>query len=253
MACSPLATTYKNGTVDQDTNLSDAPVDLTPCCDESTRTAFVLACQCKQAERVSTLLPKVDTRALHLGLMTTALSGDEACMKAILAAKGLNPNASAKDGTTALMVACRRGHEAVVLRLLDHGADPNRCTNQGNTALLYACEKGHWKCTQALLSHNADVHAKGRDGSNALMLACQYGHVMCASILLNCGIDPNATNKSGVTALMLAAKNDNLACARVLLANRADPSITTIYGITALMFAKEQHHKHIIQLLRSGQ
>lgn len=54
-----------------------------------------------------------------------------------------NINMPNKDGDTALILAARLGHDAIVTSLLDNGADLMQSNNLGRSALFEACSNGH--------------------------------------------------------------------------------------------------------------
>ena len=63
---------------------------------------------------------------------------------ALLAAPGLEVNAAAGNGTTALMEAAREGHtETVTVLLASPGLDVHVLNSAGRTALTLADEQGH--------------------------------------------------------------------------------------------------------------
>ncbi|RYY70255.1 ankyrin repeat domain-containing protein [archaeon] len=48
----------------------------------------------------------------------------------------------------ALMLASQRGHGDLVALLIQHKACMDEQTGQGSTALMLACKRGHEKCAQ---------------------------------------------------------------------------------------------------------
>jgi ankyrin repeat protein len=52
---------------------------------------------------------------------------------------------------TALLCACRDGHESLVTLLLDHNANVNATDVDGNPALLYTCVNGSEPTVRLLL------------------------------------------------------------------------------------------------------
>ena len=60
----------------------------------------------------------------------------------MLIARGAQVNATAQNGTTALMMAAREGHLPMVLLLLEHGADVNYTSAFGYNALGVALDRG---------------------------------------------------------------------------------------------------------------
>ena len=112
-------------------------------------------------------------------LMRAARSGDYAVMKLLLA-KGADPKHTAKDGTTAFLVAAgigyrdksTRGTEADALEAikvaLDQGADVNQASTRGETALHGAAGRGADTIVDFLVAHGAKIDAKNRQGQTIL-------------------------------------------------------------------------------------
>uniref|UniRef100_A0A1X7U5X7 Uncharacterized protein n=2 Tax=Amphimedon queenslandica TaxID=400682 RepID=A0A1X7U5X7_AMPQE len=75
---------------------------------------------------------------------------------------------------TALILACKRGHEDIVHSLLSAGANVNIQDNKGWTALMIASEHNHISIIHMLLQANANPHLKTSDGSNAVMIASYH-------------------------------------------------------------------------------
>jgi hypothetical protein len=114
----------------------------------------------------------------------------EAIFRALLAA-GANPNAKAKNGDTAIMLAIpprrlivgtrgsryrdldlMRVHSPdLVIDLLANGANPNIQNNEGATSLIFAASRGLEKIVKALLAHGADVNLKAHFRLTAYDLA----------------------------------------------------------------------------------
>ena len=62
-----------------------------------------------------------------------------------------------QDGTTALHLAARKGHNPVLSYLLNSGADATRGSIEGNTPLHEAASSGQEAACLALLKHGADL------------------------------------------------------------------------------------------------
>jgi ankyrin repeat protein len=88
-------------------------------------------------------------------------------------------------GNTALAWAARRGHEAIVLLLLEKGADIEAKGYFG-TALVEAASGGYEAIVLLLLEKGADIEAKGYFGT-ALVEAARKGHEAMVQLLLEKG------------------------------------------------------------------
>ena len=76
-----------------------------------------------------------------------------------------------KDGKTLLMRAALRGHEEVVLELLENGASVDAADVHGRTALHNASMRGHAEIVRHLLQYGANARSRDADGGNALKYA----------------------------------------------------------------------------------
>ena len=197
------------------------------------------------------------------------------CSKEVLQAiveSGIDVNATNKNGTSALMIASRRGNIDAISVLLHVGADRNSVDGNGDTLLHYAvdgeCSK---EVLQAIVESGIDVNATNKNGTTALMKASRRGNIDAISVLLRAGVDPNivdgngntllhyavdgecskevlqaivesgidvnATNKNGTTALMMASGRGNIDAMSVLLHVGGDPNIVDGNGDTLLRYA----------------
>lgn len=139
---------------------------------------------------------------------TDAVRGDPALIYAIrfesakslpvlLAAPGVNIEARAANGDTALMVAAYKGQKEAVAALLEKGAEPNR---PGWTALHYAAASGSIEIVRMLLEKSAYIDAAAPNGTTPLMMAAGGGQTSVVELLLREGADPSLKNALGMTA-----------------------------------------------------
>ena len=68
-----------------------------------------------------------------------------------------------KKGETALYIACKEGHEAVVEMLLDANADINKANKRGQTPLFIASRYGQIEVVKILLMNNVCFYFKRND------------------------------------------------------------------------------------------
>ncbi|KAJ7525848.1 hypothetical protein O6H91_17G070100 [Diphasiastrum complanatum] len=102
----------------------------------------------------------------------------------------------------------------------------------GASALHLAARKGHCAVVRLLLEHGALVSATtytfGNDpgyGSTALHLAAHSGSVGCVQELLAWGADRNQMDHTGYTPYNIAVKHRNFTCAALLNPDSAEPLV----------------------------
>jgi len=65
-------------------------------------------------------------------------------------------NAANNDGDRPLLVASKKGNEALVKLLIKSGANVNLANNDGWTPLIYAAHKGHTSVCECLINGGAN-------------------------------------------------------------------------------------------------
>lgn len=116
---------------------------------------------------------------------------------------GIDVNATAGGGWTALLFAAQRGESPrVVEALIAAGADVNAADRPGHTPLYWASRTlgpHGYEIAELLIAAGADVNALQEDGSTVLMTACAHNSYRVAELLLNSGADPNGKTDKGTT------------------------------------------------------
>lgn len=125
------------------------------------------------------------------------------------------------------MFACMQGHEDIVKLLLDNNADIHVASAEGTTALLMACRKKSPRIVEWLLQKGASPEAMDKEaGKNALHLVSINSNENSAAIarlLLDAVGDKakdfvNSRMKDESTALMYAASEGTSTKLHVFLA-----------------------------------
>ena len=176
--------------------------------------------------------------AIFLALATVAHAADDLLRAAqsndatvALAAieDGIDVNAKAADGTTALHWAVYNDTLALVERLIAAGADVTTANEFGSTPLAEAATVGNAAVIAALLEAGAVVDAPGADGQTALMVVARSGNTAAAEALLQHGADVNARERwREQTALMWAAAQNQPAMVKLLIEHGADVDARSI-------------------------
>jgi ankyrin repeat protein len=119
-----------------------------------------------------------------------ATRGADDIVQVVLYAGAALQSTTRLGGYTALHLASRGGHAAVVERLLEHGADPNRLTTTGVTALHFAADADAADVIAVLAAHGADVDAQdGHSQRTPLMFAAARDANRAVAALLSAGAD----------------------------------------------------------------
>jgi uncharacterized protein len=170
-------------------------------------------------------------------VVTAAMDRDAAGVRALLA-EGVDVNATAADGSTALLWAVRFDDDALAEALLAAGARADVANRNNVTPLALAAGNGSAALIGELLAHGAAPNELSGEGQTPLMLAARNGEPRAVELLLTKGADVNAIEPfRGQTALMWAAGEGNTEAVRLLAAHGAALEAKSLSGFTALLFA----------------
>ena len=171
-------------------------------------------------------------------VVEAARNGDEALLRTLVE-QGADVNATAGDGSTALLWASHRDRPESVDLLIRAGADVNRANDLGATPLWAAGENGSVAVVELLLEAGADPNLALRHGETPLMAAARSGSARVAELLLEHGADPNATGPRGQTGLMWAVLDQSSDVVKVLIDHGAD-----VHARTAATVELKAHEPH---------
>jgi ankyrin repeat protein len=191
---------------------------------------------------------------------------------------GADPDRTASDGPTPLMMAAGDGHPEVVRLLLARGAAVDAAhPNVGCTAFHFACFGNQAACAEALARAGCDVGLKDSDGKTGRELAEAEGHAAVVARLRAVVAEqlraaqaagpvpvpePAAVDGDGGRAdcLLKAAKEGDGAAVSRLLAAGADPNASVTgqtpsgdaYQTTALIRAAGAGRLEAVRVLLDG-
>ena len=117
--------------------------------------------------------------------------------------------------------AAMKGHEHVVLFLLDQGVDVDARDGQRRTALLHAIESGQTGVVHCLIKRGANVEAQqlGESRLTPLLLAVRYRNRDIVSLLVKNGAIIDIRDGEWCTPLIRAAQAGDVDIIEVLLAH----------------------------------
>ena len=167
--------------------------------DDSGRTALHLAAAAGHREAVMALVRRgADVQAYdeqHIDALTVAAEKGDADMISLLLWLGADPGAvTGPDDRSALIVAARGHHAAIVRELAAAGAPVNRVGGLGWTALMEAVIFGDnstrtVETVRALLDAGAKPRFRDWQGTTPLRLANLLGYDDVAALLIAAGAD----------------------------------------------------------------
>ena len=189
----------------------------------------------------------------ELALLDAVTAGNNEAVEFLLQLETVNIDHTNEEGKTALMLACKRGHEDIVHSLLSAGANVNIQDNKGWTALMIASEHNHISIIHMLLEANANPHLKTSDGSNAVTIASYYGNYDIVELLISKGVDCKYQREDGVNAFMLACEEGHAQIVELLLKEQVNPNVQKKDGWNAFMLASQNGHTLIVELLLKEQ
>lgn len=200
---------------------------------------------------------------------------------------------------TALMWAARQGHDAIVAELLRAGADITLTSRNGSTALSLARKYGHEKCVELLEKARdarksrgssakvqtrttscsrlvpgscldacpTDVFAcqaprrgnatalcntKDQEGKTAAHAAAANGHADSLRVVHNGGGDLSCADDEGCVPAHYAAMHGHDRCLAIIVDVAADFRSKNIFGFTPLRLALRNRHITCATLLRDA-
>lgn len=180
-----------------------------------------------------------DTKDTQLNLAIIAGRNDTVDL---LLAKGVDVNATGKDGVLPLHLAAKSGNKEVAELLIGKGADVNATIkpggHSGETALHWAAWHGKIEVAKLLINKGALLEVKSYHGTAPLHEAVgNFRSAEVVRLLLDRGADVNIRDSSERTPLHLAASDATKAVLALLIEHRADINAKNSDGMTPLHVA----------------
>ncbi|MEZ5329197.1 MAG: ankyrin repeat domain-containing protein [Verrucomicrobiales bacterium] len=204
--------------------------------------SFVPACSDKQEEAKATLESTSYQFTVDDYLEAASLGKMEPVRKFLEA--GMRVDSDDSEGNTALLLAAKGGHAAMVDYLIAQGADVNYVGPGWETPLISAARSGDVATVKRLLDAGAKADQKNEDNWSPLTVAAFEGHSEVADILAP------LSRAMLDDALQLASLQGHLEVMHRLLNNGASVYARSREGEqTPLMFAAANGHLDAVRLL----
>lgn len=167
-------------------------------------------------------------------LRAAVLGGHEEIVRRLLAC-GADVNLDDEDrGNSVLHLALKSKSDAIFKALFVAGAAVSAADLNQRHILIIACKKGHAALVELLLASGVDVNISetrpeyhrctSDNAATPLIAACAEGHPSVVRLLLAYGANIEKTVESSATPLMAAIQGNNLSIIRLLLHAHADVS-----------------------------
>ncbi|XP_022083184.1 inversin-A-like isoform X2 [Acanthaster planci] len=143
------------------------------------------------------------------------------------------------DGSTPLMIACRKGSTQVVEMLIDCGASLDVTDKSGKTAVHHAIEHRHNDCVRTLIETDPSLAAlTDTEGRNALHLATIEGDMELIQLVLP-HVDVNALDKEKHSALHWATVCGLYNVIALLIESGCNPATPDAHGAYPIHYATQ--------------
>lgn len=192
-------------------------------------------------------------RELNKKFHIAALTGNLNTLKELVIKARIPIDCRDKENSTALLLACARGHYSCVEYLLSNAADANARRITGATPLYFAVSSHHTQIVELLLNkYKAIVDLATFDGSTPLHVASERGFADIVHLLINHQTNTNAKMNDGTTAAMFACQNGHFSIVDLLLATKqCDLALQRLDGVTALFLVVQHGHEQVLNYLVS--
>lgn len=150
---------------------------------------------------------------------------------------GVGVDFTQRDQHTALMIAVKQSHHAIVEFLLDNDAEIDRTNLVGHTALTFAIMKHDDQMVKLLLGRGASVHRRDASGSTPFIIAAKFDNTDALVSLAKHGSKINASNYRGETALIMAVKHGKCFAVQTLIGLGVNKFYRDIKGNDAVKYA----------------
>ena len=183
---------------------------------------FSLLSSCgRDAGRARAELTKLNYQFTADDFVRAASAGDEKAVDLFLDA-GIEIDATAKNGATALMGAAENNATPILKRLIKKGAAFDKKDREGWTPMMKAIYGNKVEAVELLADQSRE------DLNRGLLLASLLGHTEVAQVLIKTGAEVDTTSPEGATPLGYARKLGNKNLENLLLEAGAESATSPL-------------------------
>ena len=213
---------------------------------------------------------------IETALMKAVMTGRMDLVKSLISEDlKLNLDLRTSDGSTALILAVKRGDLDMAITLIEAGANLDIHTDDGCNALIKSCNFGYERVVKALIEHGANVNEFSKNGNTGtsmislyfldynknhiisfrrslvgLMKACEKGYIGIVEALCKANAKIEIHSNDGCCAFIRSANYGHEECVRLLIEYGANINIVSLGGRnTALIKACEKGYTNIARML----
>ncbi|KAJ2779702.1 phosphate system positive regulatory protein pho81 [Coemansia interrupta] len=186
-----------------------------------------------------------DRRPAHYA----ALNGHDNCVAFLLSQGCYTAAATDDDGSRAFDYAVAGGHSECVRLLLAHDSSVISDDPEESPILILACEKGHESIVVRLLDAGVQIVANAQ-GVHPAHVAARTGSVSILKLLLAHGAPADVTDKDLIwTPVFYAASEGRIDCIRALIDAGCSLDVEDENGRTPVYYAANEGHLESVDLL----
>jgi len=193
---------------------------------------------------------------LNLSLGTASLSGQIDQVRKYIQSgadiyrkSGIQLRPYNNELNTPMHLTASKGHNNIILLLMDHHCCINTQNKSGQTPLHLAVYNGHYETVKLLIKLDADINKLDNEKDSPLAWASYTGHASMVKYLIEKGAKVNNVNIIGNTPLHWATYKGYSNIVKILLHSDADHTTKNLDNQTPLECAIQNGHVEIVEYL----
>lgn len=169
-----------------------------------------------------------------------------------------DPDITAVDGSTPLIIAAKKGYNNFIVKLINKGADINKRNYDGYDAVMQAVQSNNISTLKLLLKYGPKFKSILEGGDTAFTLAAKNNNAPALKLLLNAIRDYRGASEYVISlhlgkTIQTAAQNGDINTINVILSSLGDHKISLIEAFTAINIAMDNGRPEIANLIASNE